>query len=139
MNEKDVKELAEYMRQRNQSRMKRINHAFSLPRIEKWKAVIKIFVEENPELETTIKEVKKSVKEQREDMGVFNKKAMSGDDMQLGLLMPAPFWTILETCDPEFKEIMSDDTKGREDNRAKQRQMMKLLKKAFPEYTVPMN
>lgn len=137
MTPEDAKELADYIKQRDASRMKRINHAFALPRIEKWKAVIKLFVEENPELELTIKEVKQTVKEQREQAGIFNKKAMSGNDMQLGLLLPAPFLTILETCDPEFKEIMSDDTKGREDNRAKQRQMMKLLKKAFPEYVVP--
>lgn len=134
--QKEHKEMSAYLRQRDNDRMKRINYAFTLPRTQKWKAVIDIYLDETPGLREVRDGNIKLAREAREKLGIFNKKAMTGD-MQMGMIMPPAYWTIIETCDPEFRDIMSDDTKGRTDNRQAQIKMFKLLMKTFPAFAVP--
>lgn len=133
---KEAREMAEYLGQRDTSRMKRIDDAFALPRAKKWRAVINIYLDETPGLKEVRDGNIQMAKKVRDEASVFNTKLQTGD-MQLGMIMPPAYWDIISTCDPEFKEIMSEDTKGREDNRAAQIKMFALLAKTFPEFVVP--
>jgi len=133
---KEAKEMATYLKDRDQARMKRINYAFTLPRTRKWKAVIEIYLDETPGLIEVRDANIAMAREAREKLGVFNQKAVTGD-MQLGMIMPPAYWDIIATCDPEFDEIMKADTKGLDYNRAEQLKMMKLLMQTFPMFVVP--
>lgn len=133
---REAKEMAAYLEQRGSARMKRIDAAFLLPRAKKWRAVVDIYLDETPGLKEVRNANIKMAKEAREKASVFNRKMMTGD-MQLGMIMPPAYWDIISTCDPEFKEIMSEDTKGREDNRGAQIKMFGILAKTFPEFVVP--
>jgi len=133
---REAKEMSVYLADRDKQRMKRIDYAFNLPRTRKWKAVIEIYLDETPGLREVRDGNIKMARDAREKLSVFNQKAMTGD-MQLGMIMPPAYWDIICTCDPEFKEIMTDDTKGQDGTRQQQVKMMKLLMKTFPMFVVP--
>lgn len=112
---------------------RRIDDAFLLPRVKKWQAVIRIYCEEVPGLAEVARAHRKLAKQRREEAGIFNPKVvMKGGEMRLGLTLPAAFLDILNTCDPEFAEIMASN-----DNPAGQKKMYHQLVKAFREYAVP--
>ena len=137
LDKQQAQDMQEFLKARDQSRMKRINNAFSLPRVKKWQAIIDLYLDESPGLQEAVKEVLKTVKEQREMIGVWNPKAVSSkhSDMRLGLMLPSAYMAIIETCDPEFREVMAEGAAGQ--NRAEQAKMMKMLRKAFPQFVVP--
>lgn len=115
--------------------LKDIDDAFLLPRKEKWRKIIDLFIANRPDLKAQIALVIKEIKEERATSGAWNKYAESADKtMRLGLKMPQFYWEILSTCDPEFAERMS----GSGGTTAEQKKMYKELCQAFPEFQVPL-
>lgn len=119
--------------QRTKKLKRRIDDAFLLPRVDKWKAIIKLYCEEVPGLAEQARLHRQVAKQRREEAGIWNQRAvMKGGDMRLGLVLPAPFLDILNACDPEFADAMADNAAP-----AEQKKMYRLLVKAFRQYAVP--
>lgn len=131
----EARELERAIADRDKIRMKQIDSAFMFPRPQRWLKIVEIFVRERPELKRVMRDNALLARQLREEAGIWNEKIKMKDnpEMRLGLVMPPAILTILETCDPEFKEAMSSD--GR--NTKQQKQMFKMLTKAFPEFVVP--
>lgn len=129
----EARELKAYMDERDKERMKLINNAFMFPRPQRWVKIVDIFVHETPGLKEAMRDNALLARQQREDAGVWNEKVtMKGGEMRLGMVMPPAVLTILETCDPEFKEVMASN-----ENPKAQKKMFRLLTKAFPQFVVP--
>lgn len=130
----EARELQQILADRDKERMKMIDNAFMFPRPQRWVKIVEIFARETPGLREAMRDNAALARQQREDAGVWNDKIKMKDnpDMRLGMVMPPAVLTILETCDPEFKEVMASS-----ENPKSQKKMFRMLTKAFPQFVVP--
>lgn len=130
----EARELQQIIQDRDKERMKQIDSAFMFPRPQRWVKIVEIFMRETPGLREAMRDNALLARQQREEAGIWNEKIRTKDnpDMRLGMVMPPAVLNILETCDPEFKEVMASS-----ENPKAQKKMFRMLTKAFPQFVVP--